>query len=279
MDFSAIIGLISGLVLIYLGIAGSGSITNFLSLEGALIVFGGTAAAILISSPISLLKEVPNHLKIISKRNKYNPQDYIDKIVDYAQEARKRGLLTLEDKANKEDDDFLKESIMLIVDAIEPSKAQEMLENELYCLEQRHMQGWQMYDRAAAFSPAFGMVGTLVGLINMLKSLGSMGSSGDAAANLGTGMSYALITTFYGAAMANLIFSPIAYKLRAKHNEEMVCKEIIVEGVLAIHSGTNPRLIEERLKAHLNEKKRIDKNSKSGNKTNLVKNKGKAVKK
>ncbi|NLL02679.1 MAG: motility protein A, partial [Clostridiales bacterium] len=185
---------------------------------------------------------------------KQKPQDYIEKVVEYAQEARRKGLLTLEDKANQEEDEFFKNSIMLIVDAIEPTKVKEMLENELDCLEQRHAKGWQMYEKAATFAPAYGMIGTLIGLINMLKNL-DMDVGG--ASGIAQGMSVALITTFYGSILANLILMPIANKLKIRHYEEMVCKEVIVEGVLSIHAGTNPRHIEERLKAFVNSKERV----------------------
>lgn len=255
MEFSLLIGLVSGVGLIIYGILGSGSLMNFWDVGSVYITLGGTLAATIMSYPIGAFKEIPKHMKIIFSKNKYKPKDYIEKIVDYAQEARRKGLLALEHKAEQETDSFFRSCIMLIVDAIEPTKAREMLDNELGCLEERHQQGWQLYERMATFSPAFGMIGTLIGLINMLKGMGDL-TSGDAASGLGAGMSVALVTTFYGSMLANMFFMPIANRLRAKHHQEMICKELIVEGVLAIHSGTNPRHIEERLKAFLAEKQR-----------------------
>ncbi|MEG0978669.1 MAG: motility protein A [Oscillospiraceae bacterium] len=256
MDFSGLIGLIAGVGLILYGMS-SGDMGNFLDYPSIAITVGGTLAATIMSFPFGTFKYIPSHFKIMFSKPKHTPQEYIEKVVDYAQEARRKGLLTLEDKANQEDDEFFKNCIMLIVDAIEPTKVKEMLDNELDCLEQRHAKGWQLYEKAATFAPAYGMIGTLIGLINMLKDLGSMGSGENAAAGLGEGMSVALITTFYGSLLANLILMPIANKLKIKHYEEMVCKEVIVEGVLAIHSGTNPRHIEERLKAFVNSKERV----------------------
>ncbi|MEG1820535.1 MAG: motility protein A [Oscillospiraceae bacterium] len=256
MDFSGLIGLIAGVGLILYGMS-SGEMSNFLDYPSIAITVGGTLAATIMSFPFGTFKYIPSHFKIMFSKPKHTPQEYIEKVVDYAQEARRKGLLTLEDKANQEDDEFFKNCIMLIVDAIEPTKVKEMLDNELDCLEQRHAKGWQLYEKAATFAPAYGMIGTLIGLINMLKDLGSMGSGENAAAGLGEGMSVALITTFYGSLLANLILMPIANKLKIKHYEEMVCKEVIVEGVLAIHSGTNPRHIEERLKAFVNSKERV----------------------
>jgi len=256
MDFSIIIGFVSGVALVVFGMAsGDGAaVGNFWDIGSVAITVGGTIAATIMSYPFSAFKYIPSHFKILVSKNKQKPQDYIEKVVEYAQEARRKGLLTLEDKANQEEDEFFKNSIMLIVDAIEPTKVKEMLENELDCLEQRHAKGWQMYEKAATFAPAYGMIGTLIGLINMLKNL-DMDVGG--ASGIAQGMSVALITTFYGSILANLILMPIANKLKIRHYEEMVCKEVIVEGVLSIHAGTNPRHIEERLKAFVNSKERV----------------------
>lgn len=254
MQLSFILSLIVGSALVVYGMMDGGNINNFISYSSMAITFGGTFATTAMSFPASDFKAIPTHFKMLLIKQKYDPKDYIAKIVEYAQDARRKGLLALEDKARQDDDEFLRNCVMLIVDAIEPSKAREMLENELGCLEERHVKSCQIYEKAATFAPAFGMIGTLVGLINMLMGLNV--GDGDAAATLGTGMSVALITTFYGSVLANLILMPIANRLRAINAKEMLCKEIVVEGVLAIHEGTNPRHIEERLKAYVNSKKR-----------------------
>jgi len=275
MDFSGLIGLVAGAGLIVYGMmSGEGaSVMNFWDIGSVAITVGGTIAATIMSYPFGVFKYIPSHFKIMFSKSKQKPQDYIQKVVDYAQEARRKGLLTLEDKANQEDDEFFKNCIMLIVDAIEPTKVKEMLDNELECLEQRHAKGWQMYEKAATFAPAYGMIGTLIGLVNMLKNLDM--DAGGGAAGIAQGMSVALITTFYGSLLANLILMPIANKLKIKHYEEMVCKEVIVEGVLAIHAGTNPRHIEERLKAFVNSKERVlgpvDEDGKGGKKVKKAK--------
>lgn len=257
MDFTGIIGLIAGLGLIFFGIVngnGMGAIFNFIDVSSMAITFGGTIASTLIAFPISYFKRIPSQLKITLQKSRYKPQQYIDTIVEFAKEARKKGLLSLEEMANQQEDRFLRESVLLIVDAIDPEKVKEMLGNELDCLEERHSQGWQFWEKFASFAPAFGMIGTLIGLINMLKNLNMDSTSG--AASLGLGMSVALITTFYGSLAANLILTPIGHKLHMRHNEEMLCKQIVVEGVIAIQAGDNPKHIEQRLKAFLNEKKR-----------------------
>lgn len=265
MDFSAIIGVISGLGLIVYGILTTGGVLkSFWDIGSVIITLGGVAAASFISFPISDFKEIAGHMKVLLRKKMFDPKVYIEKIVDYAQDARKKGLLALEDKASQEEskDEFFKNCVMMIVDTIDPEKTKEMMENELNCLESRHAKGYMMYEKMATYAPAFGMIGTLIGLVNMLASLDT--SSADAAANLGKGMSAALITTFYGSLIANLILMPFASKLRMRHAEEMRCKEMIVEGVLAIQAGNNPRTIEERLLAYLNTKEKSKVNSVAG---------------
>jgi chemotaxis protein MotA len=260
MDFTGLIGLIAGLFLVYFGITTSftdpGAIKGFIDYPSMAITFGGTIASTVIAFPISFFKKIPSQLKITLQKNKYDPKEYIATIVDFAQEARKRGLLSLEEKANglKFEDSFLKESILLIVDAIEPEKVKQMLDNELNNLEDRHAAGWGFYEKASTFAPAFGMIGTLIGLINMLANLDMSSDKGTTA--LAQGMSTALVTTFYGSMMANLILVPIGNKLHMRHNAEMLCKEIVVEGVTAIQAGESPKQIEERLNTFLNQKLR-----------------------
>lgn len=259
MDFTGIIGLIAGFGLIFYGITGLTDMTaikGFIDYQSMAITIGGTIASTLIAFPISYFKNIPKQMGIIFGRNRYDPKNYIEQIVDFAQEARKKGLLSLEEKANGLNDTFLKESVLLIVDAIDPEKVKEMLGNELDSLDERHSRGWQFYEKSAGFAPAFGMIGTLIGLINMLGNLNMDSSSG--ANSLGHGMAVALITTFYGSLIANLILVPFAHKLHMRHNEEILCKQIVAEGVVAIQAGDNPKHIEQRLNAFLYEKRRSE---------------------
>ena len=264
MDFTGIIGLVAGLGLIFFGITSftdMGAMKSFIDFQSMAITFGGTIASTLIAFPISYFKKIPSWLKITLQKNPYNPRKYIQLIVEFAQEARKKGLLSLEEKANdlSDSDSFLKNSILLIVDAIDPEKVKEMLGNELDSLDERHSQGWQFFEKAATFAPAFGMIGTLIGLINMLGNLNMDSSNGTS--TLGKGMAVALITTFYGSFLANLLLVPIGHKLHMRHNEERLCKEIVVEGVIAIQAGDNPKHIEQRLNAFLCEKERGEEGS------------------
>lgn len=254
MDITTIIGVVLGTVLIFFGIVyvpptsfNFQQITNFLDPTSALIVIGGTISAVVASYPASMLKNIPKHIKIMMQGNKYNPADYIDLLVEFSQIARKNGLLALEEKANQQTDPFLKQSIMLIVDATDPEKVRTMLNNDLDYLAERHADGVGLYEKAAACAPAFGMIGTLVGLINMLRNMDPTSGS----STIGKDMSVALVTTFYGVLMANLIFGPIAKKLNTRNDEEYLCKQIIIEGVLSIQSGENPKFMKEKLISYL----------------------------
>ena len=179
----------------------------------------------------------------------------IDQLVDLAQTARKNGLLALEGKANEQEDPFFKQAIMLIVDANDPDKVRAILENDIECMSGRHEDAAGMYDKASAVAPAFGMVGTLVGLINMLKN---MNLSGDGASSIGNDMGTALITTLYGCVLAHMVFGPIAANLRKRDEEEVLCKMIIVEGVMSIQAGANPKFLREKLMTFIEEKKRSE---------------------
>lgn len=251
MDLSSIIGFVAALGLIVWGMQdGTGALGNFVDAASIAIVFGGTFAALVIAFPLKVFKQIPKHFKIIVKPPKNDPFDYIDNIIELAKEARKKGLLALEDKANEAEDPFLQSSVMLIVDAMEPSKVKGMLESELDNLDERHANARSFYDTGAGLAPALGMIGTLIGLINMLKVLGNDISL------VSEGMAVALITTFYGSMLANIFFIPISAKLKSRHDDEMLCKQIVVEGIIAIQAGENPKHIEEKLLAYLPQRMR-----------------------
>ena len=169
----------------------------------------------------------------------------MDTLEEMAQLARKNGLLALEEKANEIDDPFFKQGIMLIVDATEPEEVRALLENEVDAMSARHEEGINLFNKASAFSPAFGMIGTLIGLINMLKGLNLDGGGG--ASSLGADMSVALITTFYGSGFANIFCQPIAKKLRVREAEEELYCSTVIEGLMGIQAGENPKMLREHL--------------------------------
>ena len=231
-----------------------GNLWNFFDAASIFITIGCTFTVVVASFPASMLKDIPKHFKIMLDAKKNNPMQYIDQLVELAQIARKNGLLSLEEKANEQTDPFFKQAIMLIVDANDQDKVHAILQNDIDCMSARHEDAAGMYDKASSVAPAFGMVGTLVGLINMLKSMNLEGDGG--AGDLGTSMGTALITTLYGCILAHVIFGPIASNLRARDSEEVLCKMIIVEGVMAIQAGENPKSLRERLLTYMSQKQR-----------------------
>ena len=173
--------------------------------------------------------------------------------MDLALIARQSGLLALEEKAEEIKEPFFKQAVVMIVDANDPDKVRASLERQVEDMMNRHEEAKGLYVKGSALAPAFGMIGTLVGLVNMLKGMDLSGSGGGAS-TLGQDMGVALITTFYGSAMSNVLFHPIAQKLTIKDNEEVLYCSIIIEGVIAIQSGDNPKVIRERLLASLAQK-------------------------
>lgn len=254
MNISFLVGLLSGFILVIYGIMGNGSgieqvLSSFIDVPSMLITFGGAISSTIMSVPVKYLKDIPKNMKVLMKREKIDLNSYIDTIEELAKEARLKGLLVLEEKVKMMDvqDDFLKYCVMLIVDAIEPTKVRAQIENEIDCIEDRHASAWKVFDTLGGFGPAFGMLGTLIGLINMLANMDT--SQGSDA--LGKGMSVALVTTFYGSVLTNMICAPISNRLKAKHEEEMIAKELIMEGVLSIQSGENPKYIREKLNSYV----------------------------
>ena len=253
MDLATIIGLVACLGLMIMGIItgrdGVAAIGNFLHLQSALITFGGAFGSTLISNKLG---DFLNGLKgfiIALKQKKMDQTEQIKKIIELSNVARKEGILALEDAAAELEDEFMKKGILLIVDGTEPDLVRAILETELSCVEQRHKKVITVWETLAAMGPAWGMIGTLIGLINMLKGMDV--TSSDSAATLGLSMSTALITTFYGCIVAHLFCGPIGNLCKYNHNQEILCLQIIEEGTLAITAGANPRYVEEKLRMML----------------------------
>ena len=244
MDLASIIGLVLGLGFVLFGILQGGSIALFIDLPSMFIVVGGTIGATLINYPLA---DVIGIFKIVQKaflHHEDSPIGIIEIMVDFAETARREGILSLEQKAQTVDDEFLRKGINLAVDGTEPEYIKEIMTTELDYIGERHRIGAGIFDAMGAYAPAFGMVGTLIGLINMLASM-------DDPSSIGPSMSVALVTTLYGAFLANLIFLPIAGKLKARSASEILIKDLCVEGIMSIQSGDNPRIVEGKLKAFL----------------------------
>ncbi|HSH36596.1 flagellar motor protein [Schnuerera sp.] len=244
MDISTVLGLLLGVVFIIGGIVTSGQLGTYLHAPAIIIVLGGTIASTLASFP---LKNFLNTSKVIKKAFFYkatSPDEVIGEVINLANIARKEGLLALEEYAEELNDEFLHKGIMLIVDGTDPELVRNILETELIFLEERHMDGQSIFETMGTYSPAFGMIGTLIGLINMLKHI-------DDPSTIGPNMSVALVTTFYGSILANVVFLPLSRKLKIRSKSEVLVKELIVEGLLSIQAGENPRIIEEKLKTFI----------------------------
>lgn len=239
MNLTLIIGWVVALGLVVFGIFNGGQLDWFIDPASLAITVGGTFGILIAVSPMSLLKDLGKFLKIAILPPKYDPKKYIDQIIEFATTARSKGLLALEDSANKCDDQFMKQSLMLIVDANDSSKVREMLESSIDFMDERHAAGREFFAKGASLCPAFGMIGTLVGLVIMLQNL----DGGD----LGPAMATALITTFYGSFFANIVFTPIEAALKNAHDSEVLCMQIVIEGVMSIASGSNPKVIQEKL--------------------------------
>lgn len=221
--------------------AGAG-IMDFIDGPSIFIVVGGTLGALIASTPMADMKKLMTLVKIAFNGATVDLGKQIDDIVEMANVARKNGLLALEDRVSGMDDPFLKNGVMLILDGTDPELVKSVMETEVYFMDERHSRLASIFERGSSLAPAFGMIGTLIGLINMLQKL-------DDPSNLGPSMAVALITTFYGVLIANVIFNPLTNQLKMKSQNEQIQKDIIIEGILSIQDGENPRVIRDKLRA------------------------------
>ncbi len=240
MDIATILGIVSGLTLVVMAILGNGEITTFIHLPSVMIVIGGTGAAIFVNFAI---KEVFGVMKVVKKvftHDETSGIEIIELFEELARRSRREGILAIDKYLTKVEDEFIKSGLEMAVDGTEPEMIREIMESELNYLIARHKNGQQIFIALGMFAPAFGMIGTLIGLINMLQGL-------EDPSSLGEGMSVALITTFYGAFLANLLFLPIAGKLKIRSDAEVINKELIIEGVLSIQLGEHPKNLVRKL--------------------------------
>ncbi|GAB6888804.1 motility protein A [Desulfothermus okinawensis JCM 13304] len=249
MDLATILGIVIAFGLVIASLVMGGSPGVFINFPSALIVFGGTIGATLVNYP---LKNVIGVIGVIKNTFLYkaeSPSAIIERFLEYAQKARKEGILSLEPILKEIDDDYLRKGLQLTVDGMEPEVIREILETEIAYLDERHELGAEVVSIMGSFAPAMGMIGTVIGLIQMLQTMSDPST-------IGPSMAVALITTFYGAVLANLVFNPMAGKLRARHKEEVLIRELILEGIISISKGENPRIIEEKLNSFIPPKER-----------------------
>ncbi len=257
VDLASIIGLVACMGLVIFGIVsgddGVAAIGFFIDPASIFITFGGAFCATMASVSMSDFVGGLKSVTLIFKSVTVNIPEMITKIIELSNVARKEGLLSLEEAAGDLEDQFMKKGILLIVDGTDPELVRSILETELDSIEERHKSKIGFWETCASMGPAWGMIGTLVGLVIMLQHMSDPSA-------LGPSMAVALITTFYGSVLANWLCTPVANKLKANNAIEIQAKSIMIEGLLSIQAGENPRVIEEKLKSFLAPKDRTTSN-------------------
>lgn len=253
MDIASLIGVLGGLVVFVFGVAstdyGFPGLVYFWDVPSLIITVIGTLTSVMTSYALPDFLAGLSTYKLIFKTPKDDEKQIISSIMDLSNVARKEGLLALEEASNSIEDPFLKKGVGLIVDGTDPDLVRSILETELTYIETRHKKRISFWETVAALGPAWGMIGTLIGLVLMLQNLSDT-------ATIGPNMAVALITTLYGSLIANWIATPCANKLGRINDNEILMKEVIIEGLLSIQAGENPRLIEEKLKSFLSPRQR-----------------------
>jgi chemotaxis protein MotA len=240
LDLSTVIGIILAFALMIGAIMAGGPLTLFINVQGLMIVVGGTFGCILSNYSF---KEVLGAFTILQKAFLHKETKYskaIKQMIDLSTKARKEGILSLESAMDNINDDFLVKGIQIAVDGHEPESLKTMLYQEIEKLEERHEDGAEIFSTMAAYAPALGMIGTLIGLVQMLQTM-------EDPSTIGPAMAVALLTTFYGAVIANVMCIPVAGKLRLRSQSEVLLKTLIIEGMDSIMAGENPRLMEQKL--------------------------------
>jgi chemotaxis protein MotA len=245
MDLATLIGIIVAIAGLVLGFTvDGGTISALLQGPAALIVFGGTIGATLASTSLRRFLSVGKYLKIAFFTKPQEPHELIDELIQLATVARREGILALEEKIEEFSDEFLKSGLRLVVDGVDPESVKNMMDTELSFIDERHEESSKLFEIAGGFAPTMGIIGTVMGLIHVLGNLQDIGK-------LGPEIATAFTATLYGVASANVLWFPIANKLKHRHKEELLIREIMIEGVLSIQSGENPTILGQKLKAFL----------------------------
>lgn len=250
MDLGTVIGIVLSFGLVVAAILSGSSLIIFISVPSFLIVVGGTIGAAMVNYPLGYVIGVIGVIKNTFFSSLESPVDIIERFKDYANRARREGILSLEPLIKEIDDEYMRKGLQLTVDGLEPQTIQEILETEVSYLSERHATGADVVAVLGTLAPAMGMIGTVIGLVQMLQTMSDPSTIGPA-------MAVALLTTLYGAILSNLVFNPMAGKLKARSKEELLLREMIMEGILSISKGENPRIIEEKLNSFLPPKDRI----------------------
>jgi len=242
------IGVAFGLVIISILMGGDG--TWFINYPSVMIVMGGTMGATLLSYPLSEVLSVFNVAKHVFLHRSQSASELIPLIAGFAKKARQEGILSFESQLSEIQDPFMVKGIQMAIDGMESSSIEEVMTTEITYLEERHRLGSEIFSTMGAFAPAVGMLGTIIGLVQMLMQM-------EDPSQIGAPMAVALLTTFYGTLLANLLFLPVAGKLKTRSKQEILLKQMVLEGVISIQSGDNHRVVEQKLKAFIAPKARM----------------------
>jgi chemotaxis protein MotA len=249
VDLATLLGILvaTGLVVSSILMGGSGS--WFISYPSLMIVLGGTMGATLINYPLADVISVFKVTKNAFRAKSYQPIALIPKMVEFAKKARREGILSFEGQLKEINDPFMVRCMRMAIDGMESESIEEVLNTEIMWLEERHRLGAEIYSTMGSFAPAIGMLGTIIGLVQMLMQMS------DPTA-IGAPMAVALLTTFYGTLLANLLFLPISGKLKVRSRQEILAKQMVLQGILSIQAGDNHRIVEQKLKAFISPKAR-----------------------
>ncbi|KAF6634901.1 MULTISPECIES: flagellar motor protein [unclassified Paenibacillus] len=252
MDITIVLGIIAGIIALIGGFLWEGGeFTGLLQGTSALIVFGGTFAAVVISYPASKLKTIPTALRMAFSREDNPTKQYIEDLVSMATTSRRSGVLALERTSSEHPNAFLREGLQLVIDGTEQEQIKQILELELDAIEHKHEGYAKIFESAGGYAPTMGIIGTVMGLIHVLGSLTEPTA-------LGPSIAVAFIATLYGVASANLIFLPIASKIRAASESEIITMDLLLQGILAIQNGENPKLVRKKLEFFIRSEQNID---------------------
>lgn len=253
MDLATIIGLVGGMAIIFLVmiIDGGSPAELFAQPQALLLTIGGALLATIISYPMKSLGLIPKWLMlaIMGSKQKDSPTETIEILSRLADKARREGLLALEEESKKIPNEFLKKGVMMVVDGVDPSQVRAIMEIDIHHMEERHGQGINFFASAGGYGPTMGIIGTVMGLISVLQQLDDPGT-------LGESISAAFLATLWGILSANIMWLPIAGKLRYNSEEEVAFRRLMLEGILSLQAGENPRIVKEKLYAFLPPKMR-----------------------
>jgi chemotaxis protein MotA len=245
MDLSTIIGIIAGIGSLIAGfVMEGGKVGSLGQLSAAIIVFGGTSGAVMTSFPLAELKKFPKWIKTAFTNQSFGTAEAYETLVRFAEKARREGLLSLEQELESVTDRFTRSGMQLVIDGTDPEITREILESNIAVLEKRHKVGISVFEAAGGFGPTMGIIGTVMGLVMVLGNLSDPSSLSESIAS-------AFIATLYGVGSANLLWLPIASKLKMKDKAEVSAMEMILDGIMSIQAGENPSILKEKLKTHV----------------------------